>query len=174
MRLDDYQGKLALGFRPAGTKVAQDAQGRDLNDLGDGKGKVCKNLRPIAIPLIKEAVNPPPPVETPAPPPPPPAPPEVVMPPEPSPLELITLAPLPTPPQAEKLVVTLVWDDNKSWIWKYTPLWCIDVRSWKDVYKPTVCAAIALGGFWAAGGFKAAALYKLAPSPMNPIIGPLP
>lgn len=45
-------------MRPAGTKVAVDLNGRDLFDLGSGKGKVCVNPRPFSVAYVAaEPVN---------------------------------------------------------------------------------------------------------------------
>lgn len=53
-------------LRPAGTKVAVDAQGRDLLDGGSPTGNTCMNPRPISIPIpsrpVAEAAAPAPPI----------------------------------------------------------------------------------------------------------------
>jgi hypothetical protein len=65
---------------------------------------------------------------------------------------LTTIPPLPAlPPEGEAAI--LVYDEHgKCWVWKYTPLWCVDVRRPRDLYKPLVCAAAA------------AAIYYVLPS----------
>jgi len=73
-------------MRPIGTKVAQDAQGRDLFDYGSPAGKVCMNPRPFSVAIVpivavakrpvvsKPALIPPMPSPPMLPPPPPPPP----------------------------------------------------------------------------------------------------
>jgi hypothetical protein len=70
----------------------------------------------------------------------------------------VVIPPLPPAPPPGQ-VITLVWE-GKAWYWRYTPLWCIDVHQWKEVYRPAACAAAAVAGYWLAGGFSAE-LFKL-------------
>ncbi|OGE80073.1 MAG: hypothetical protein A2660_00280 [Candidatus Doudnabacteria bacterium RIFCSPHIGHO2_01_FULL_45_18] len=70
-------------LRPAGTKVAVDAMGRDLFDEGSPTGMKCANPRPFSITI-----------------PPPSPPPSAVMPPI-----VFTLPPSPSPPAPRRLVI---------------------------------------------------------------------
>lgn len=79
----------------------------------------------------------------------------------------MVIPPLPHPP-AEGEAAVLVYEEDKvkggkRWWWKYTPLWCVDIHRKRDLYRPAVCAAIALGGYWLAGGFSggSASLIKI-------------
>ncbi len=152
-------------LRRAGTKVAVDKEGRDLYDFGREDGKVCKNPRPFSVPYL------PPIAEAPAPPSPPEpcnCPPPVVvvqveLPPW-EPAELVAMPPAPPPPPSFDFQAELVWDkEGKRWWWKYTPLFCVDVRAPRDLWRPALCAAVAAGGYALAGGFSGGAtpLYKL-------------
>lgn len=89
-------------------------------------------------------------------------PPIIYWPPELPPIVLKDLPPLPPPPP-EGQVIVLVYDPpSKSWIWKYTPLWCVDIHRPRDLWHPAACAALALGGYALAGGFSGALELKPA------------
>lgn len=78
---------------------------------------------------------------------------EVVLPPW-EPTELVAMPPEPQDPPSYEFQAELVWDkEGKRWWWRYTPLFCVDVRSPKDLWRPALCAAVAAGGFALAGGF---------------------
>ena len=128
--------------------------------------KDCRN------PIYDEVGLPPPVAEVPAPPAPKPCnctPPvtvvEVVLPPW-EPTELVAMPPdLPDPP-TYNFQTALVWDkERKRWYWKYTPLFCVDVRSPKDLWRPALCAAVAVGGYALAGGFSGGAAVPLVKVP---------
>lgn len=141
-------------LRRAGTKVAVDKEGRDLYDFGREDGKVCKNPRPFSIVVYIPPFTPAR-VVTPVPPPKE----EVVieLPPY-NPVRLVDMPPPPPPPPSFDYQVELVWDEHgKRWWWKYTPLFCVDVRRPKDLWRPALCAGVAVGGYALAGGFSGGA-----------------
>ncbi len=109
---------------------------------------------------VEEVEYVPPPSPPPAPAPPPAPPEEIHLPPPPEFPELGEIEPvLPLPD--ENFVMELIWEKKgKSWIWKYTPLWCVDVRRPRDLWHPALCAALGLGGYALAGGFANGALVK--------------
>lgn len=152
-------------LRRAGTKVAVDKEGRDLYDLGRNDGKVCKNPRPFSVPYlppVAEVV--PPPAPEPCNCPPPAVVVEVVLPPW-EPTELVAMPPTPPAPPTYDFQTALVWEEGKGWWWRYTPLFCVDVRSPKDLWRPALCAAVAAGGYALAGGFSGGAAAPLVKTP---------